>query len=632
MLCHSLIFSQGFDCNASMYTVVYTQSLAKSTLFEIREQNGRYSFTAINLSENRHLTALVYNVLDKHLLALDAETYELIRINKNGTLESLGVPDNIDKTMQYRAASIAPDGSAMVILSFDPAQNKNTRIYTINLSRTDLYAGYLGTSGPPNINVSDFATDPITGTIYGFDSAENKLTQMGFGGEITTLFYPDTGENFIDAVFFNQRGELFGYSPVNGLFAINKGNGQIKSITSGPQGSSADGCSCPYTYEFTKTISPKKIIPCEPFEVSYNFVNKLGIGQAWIELRDTFPIGFEILEIGGKTVSPHNIVSGTPKNILALENLVYLMRENPIDIKVKAADGFFGEFSSSAKQLDFPIAFNTLQTSDDPTTEELGDETTGEILTSGGLDFTDQVKYSCDGNSVTISSPFAAEQYNWSNNSTDASITVDKTGWYKLEASSQCFMFYDSVYVSDFLPNKEVHLGENQTIMLGDSVFLMPSFNRESIPENISWFENGVDIKCEFCDSYWAKPVSSGEFTIEVTDDAGCVLSDNIRIEVDQKKDIYVPNAFSPNGDGINETLFISSSVPGRVLIFEVYDRWGNLLYSRDNYLISDSEISWDGTFDGADLGIGSYIWRAELDFIDGDKKTYSGQVMLMDN
>jgi len=520
----------------------------------------------------------------------------------------------------------------MVMLSYDPTQNKNTRIYTINLSRTDLYAGFLGASGPPNIDVSDFATDPITGTIYGFDSAENKLTQMGIGGEITTLFYPDTGENFIDAVFFNQRGELLAFSPLNGLFEIDKGNVEIKLITKGPEGSSADGCSCPYTYEFTKIISPQKIIPCEPFDVSYNFVNRLGIGQAWIELRDTFPPGFEIIEIGGNTVFPHNLIPGTPKNILALENLVYLMRENPIEIKVKAADGFFGKFSSSAKQLDFPAAFNTIQSSDDPTTDEFGDATIGEILVSGGLDFTDQILFSCDGNSVTISAPFEADQYDWSNNSMDASITVDEAGWYKLMASSQCFNFYDSVYINDFLPNKEVDLGDNQTIMLGDSVYLMPTFNRESIPEEITWFENGEEILCEFCDSYWARPVTTLEYTVEVTDDAGCILRDNITIEVDQQKNIYVPNAFSPNGDGINETLYISSSVPGRVLSFEVYDRWGNLLYSRKNYLISNTEISWDGTIGGEELAIGNYIWKAELDFIDGDKKSYSGQVMIMDN
>jgi len=632
MLCHILIYAQGFDCNASMYVVVYIESLAKSTLFEVKEQNGKYTFSAINLSEDRHLTALVYNVLDKHLLALDADSYELIRISKNGNLESLGVPDNIDKTMQYRAASIVPDGSAMMMLSYDPSQNKNTRIYTINLSRMDLYAGFLGASGPPNIDVADFATDPITGTIYGFDSYENKLTQMGIGGEITTLFYPDTGENFIDAVFFNQRGELLGFSPQRGLFAIDKGNGQIKAITKGPEGSTADGCSCPFTYEFTKTINPKIIIPCEAFDVNYNFVNRLGIGQAWIELRDTFPEGFEILEIGGSTIFPHNIIPGTPNNILALENLVYLMRENTIELKVIAADGFFGEFGSSAKQLDFPAAFNTIQNSDDPSTEEFGDDTVGEILMSGGLDFTDHIVFSCDGNAVTISSPFDAEQYDWSNNSMESSITVNQKGWYKLSASSQCFMFSDSIFIDEFLPNKEVDLGEDQQIILGDSVFLMPSFNRESIPEDIRWFENGEEIVCNLCDGYWAKPTQSSDFIVEVVDDAGCTLTDNIFIEVDQRKDIYVPNAFSPNGDGVNETLFISSSVPGRVLTFEVYNRWGNLVYSRGNYLISNSEIFWDGTFDGTELGIGSFIWRAELDFIDGTQKSYSGQVMIMDN
>jgi len=632
LLCHALGFSQGFDCNASMYVIVYKESVAKSTLFEITEQTGNFTFSAINLSEDRHLTALVYNVLDKYLLAIDANTFELIRIDKNGVLKSLGVPNNIDKSMQYKAASIAPDGSAMVMLSYDPNKNKNTRIYTIDLTETDLNANFSEASGPPNVDVVDFATDPITGSIYGFDSYENKLAQLGIGGEITSLFYPDTGENFIEAVFFNQEGDLFGFSPLNGLFAIDKGNGQIRLMTKGPEGTTADGCSCPYTYEFTKQLSPKKIIPCEPFSVSYNFVNRLGIGQAWIELRDTFPTGFEILEISGNTIFPHNPIPGTPKNILALENLVYLMRENPIELKVLAADNYFGEFSSSAKQFDFPAAFNTIQSSDDPTTEEFGDETTGEILISGDLDFADNILFSCNGNEVTISSPLEADQYDWSTNSMDPSITVDKPGWYKLAASSQCFTFYDSIFIDGFLPNKEVDLGDDQSIMLGDSIFLMPSFNRESIPEEIRWFENGTEIDCNFCDGLWARPVQTGEFAVEIIDDAGCILSDQIRVEVDLQKNIYVPNAFSPNGDGINETLFISSSVPGRVLLFEVYNRWGNLVYSRANYLISNSEISWDGTFNGIRLGIGNYIWRAELDFIDGDKKSFSGQVMIMDN
>lgn len=628
----SVIYSQGFDCNASMYVVVYSESLGQSNLFEIKEENQTFEFNEIPLSEDRHLTALVYNVLDKHLLALDADSYELVRIDKTGKIVSLGVPDNIDMTMQYRAASFSPDGSAMIILAYDSNQEKNTRIYTINLARTDLYAGFLGATGPPNIDVVDFATDPITGIVYGFDSHENKLIQLGIGGEITTLFYPDTGENFIDAVLFNQDGELFGFSPVNGLFAMDKGTGQVNYLTKGPGGSTADGCSCPFTYSFTKTITPKQIIPCEPFEVQYNFVNKLGIGQAWIELRDTFPNGFEILDIEGDAVSAHNIIPGTPKNILALENLIYLMGENQITLTVKPEDGFVGQFNSNARQLDFPAAFNVIQYSDDPATLELNDATIGEILVSGEIDFNNSLDYSCDGKSATIHSPFEATEYLWSDNSTEPSILVNEIGWYSLLASSDCFTFYDSIFIDDFLVEKEVDLGNGQQIMLGDSVLLLPAFNRESIPGQIKWMENGTAISCADCKELWVSPNTSTRYSIEVIDDSGCILSDHIDIEVDQQKNVYVPNAFSPNGDGVNETLFISASVPGTVLAFEVYDRWGNLVYSRNNYLISDTDIFWDGSFNGETLGIGNYIWRAELDFIDGYKQSYSGQVMIMSN
>lgn len=615
-----------------MYVVVYQETQDKSSLYEINQDAETFSFTAIPLSENRHLTALVYNVLDKHLLALDANSFELIRINKNGVVESLGVPDNIDKNMFYRAATMYPDGSAMAMLAYDPSQNKNTRIYTINFGRTDLYAGFLGATGPPNIDIADFATDPLTGGIYGFDSNENKLAQLGIGGEITTLFYPDTGDNQIEAVFFNQQGELFGFSPTKGLFAIDKGTGQVRYVFRGPDGTSADGCSCPYTYEFTKRITPKQIVPCEAFTVNYNFSNNLGIGQAWIELRDTFPEGFEIIDISGQAVSDHNIIPGSPKHILALENLIYLMRDNQIEVTVLPSETYQGEFSSQARQLDFPLAFDTMHSSDDPTTDQVNDPTRAEVLKAGSLDFSNQITYSCDGQSAVISSPLIADQYQWSTQSNEACIKIEEPGWYALMASSNCYMFYDSVYIDGFLSEKSVDLGDDLLISLGDSVLLMPIFNRESIAEEIGWFENGVDLGCPNCDSYWAKPIASGEYSILITDEGGCILRDTIQIRVDLGKEIYVPNAFSPNGDGVNETLFISSSVPAQVISFEVYNRWGNLVFYKKEYPISNIENAWDGTWNGSSLGIGSYIWRAELEFIDGDKQAFSGQVMIMSN
>ena len=85
-----------------------------------------------------------------------------------------------------------------------------------------------------------------------------------------------------------------------------------------------------------------------------------------------------------------------------------------------------------------------------------------------------------------------------------------------------------------------------------------------------------------------------------------------IRLEVNDLKcdpDVFIPNAFSPNGDGYNDQLetFISLDLPVKAYRFSVYNRWGAQLFSTIN-----SDIKWDGTFHGKIMDNGVYIWLLE--------------------
>lgn len=98
----------------------------------------------------------------------------------------------------------------------------------------------------------------------------------------------------------------------------------------------------------------------------------------------------------------------------------------------------------------------------------------------------------------------------------------------------------------------------------------------------------------------------------------------SITLEVTDLKceaDIYIPNAFSPNGDGINDYLetFLSIDIPVTAFRFSVYDRWGAQVFSTNN-----SDVRWDGSAGGRPLDTGVYIWLLEYTIDDIELGTIS--------
>jgi gliding motility-associated-like protein len=110
------------------------------------------------------------------------------------------------------------------------------------------------------------------------------------------------------------------------------------------------------------------------------------------------------------------------------------------------------------------------------------------------------------------------------------------------------------------------------------------------------------------------RPLTAGIFTyrLQLSDDIStCVASDTIRITVIDPDDldcnnIYLPAAFTPNGDGLNDEFGISNPFAVQGLqSFEVYDRWGGrMFYTEDPF------AKWDGTFSGTEVGPGVYLYR----------------------
>ena len=123
-----------------------------------------------------------------------------------------------------------------------------------------------------------------------------------------------------------------------------------------------------------------------------------------------------------------------------------------------------------------------------------------------------------------------------------------------------------------------------------------------------------------------ALPQGNIRYTVTVTSANGCTASDFIDVTVFRiDPDIYVPNAFTPNGDGKNDIFRPILIGMKELRYFRVYNRFGQLVYST-----SDMGKGWDGTFRGRGQDPATYVWYAEALTYLGDVRFKKGSVILV--
>ena len=115
-----------------------------------------------------------------------------------------------------------------------------------------------------------------------------------------------------------------------------------------------------------------------------------------------------------------------------------------------------------------------------------------------------------------------------------------------------------------------------------------------------------------------------------ISDERGCMAKDQFTISV-SLPDIFIPNIFSPNHDGVNDRFVLSGSeLVDQVNFIRIYNRWGIQVYEGTALDINDDEIGWDGTFRGKEAAQGVYAYFIEVQLYGGKKETYRGSVTLL--
>lgn len=124
--------------------------------------------------------------------------------------------------------------------------------------------------------------------------------------------------------------------------------------------------------------------------------------------------------------------------------------------------------------------------------------------------------------------------------------------------------------------------------------------------------------------------VSSQLYVVKITDEDGCMAFDTVNIRVNNSRPIYFPNVFAPDKAYPNDH-FTGFSGPAatQISLLRIYDRWGELIFEREDFPLNEPNFGWDGTYKG-DKVTGVFTWYALVRFVDQQELPYDGDVTVV--
>jgi len=592
------------------------------------------NYESLFFDENIRIVALGYSVADNHLYGLDPFTYRFYRIDAAGSATDLGIPQGLDTNYSYFAGTVSPFGNTMILIGRNKTTEIDERYYQISLTSGNFMTSSLTIVSDVATRIDDIAFDPVFGTLFGYDSQNRHLVNLSTSGVVTSVgFQTLSGISYMGAIFFDRYGNLYTYGSTGGaettLYLLDKRNGAIVAQqTPGPPGNFTDGCSCPFRMTFEKTVAPSLVLPCGEVTYTYQIYNTAGSTYTQVDLRDTLPAGFVITALNG-VPAISQVLSGVGSNVLHIRDLHVLLGVNTITVRARAGNVPPGVYGSQAVFGPFPEAFPNPFLSNDPTVP--GDnDSTFVIVAEREAVLSDTSLVLCAGATLTLSAAVGADTYLWSDGSANSTLEVAVPGLYWVEASTACAMYRDTLEVLEQAEPLFVDLGADLSIRLGDPFVPDYQTNATGALQFLWSASGGTALSCATCARPASEPLENTVYQLTLTDGNGCLAGDSVLVTVIPVLDIYAPNAFSPNADGINDVFYLQGKVDAPIHYLRVFDRWGALVFECPDGTLNDPACGWNGKFKGKPMPEGGYVFVAEIALPGGFSQQSTGSVTLL--
>jgi gliding motility-associated-like protein len=241
----------------------------------------------------------------------------------------------------------------------------------------------------------------------------------------------------------------------------------------------------------------------------------------------------------------------------------------------------------------------------------------------------------CRGESKRL---FASGGYSyvWSpatglNDPTTANPIVNPTSTttYTVIGTDELGCFKDTGYVLvTVYPIPAVNAGQDKTVNIGEITTLPVSYSADVT--TVTWTPHPSILSIN-PDSIVVKPRETTEYAVEVKNRAGCKTKDKVTVFVIcNGANIFIPNTFSPNGDGANDRFYPRGKGLFSVKTLRIFNRWGEVVFEKNDFMPNDESSGWDGTYKGIKLNPDVYVYTLNIHCDNSSTLTFKGNVTLI--
>ncbi len=260
------------------------------------------------------------------------------------------------------------------------------------------------------------------------------------------------------------------------------------------------------------------------------------------------------------------------------------------------------------------------------------------LITDAEIRFTDPTCFNDRDGAIEIDTVFGGTgPYTYRiNNQAGQQIQGLSPGSYRVEIEDANGCRFTTDITLNNPEQLTLDVGPDVTMNYGDTLVVVPVTNMSPPYRSVVWEEGNavcagcIDLVLDII------PELSNVYRLTLTDDNGCEVSDFLRVTLKRNRNVFAPTAFSPNYDGTNErfTIYAGRDVL-RVKSLQVFDRWGEMVFTEEDFPPSGQDhppgdYGWDGTYGGQELTPSTYVYKAEVEFIDGEVIQVYGEVALM--
>jgi gliding motility-associated-like protein len=226
-------------------------------------------------------------------------------------------------------------------------------------------------------------------------------------------------------------------------------------------------------------------------------------------------------------------------------------------------------------------------------------------------------------NNPNIANPVSTPDASQIGNAASNVITYSVTGYDNIK----CYSDTKSVNITAF-NNPVISLVPNATINVGSSYQINSSVTTNIT--SLNWTPSGT-LSCSNCLTPLATPMKTIRYVLTAINEGGCATSDSIRVQVIcDGANFFVPNTFSPNGDGVNDYFIINGVGLNVIPSITIYNRWGQIVFQKSNFAPNSSAAAWDGTFNGQPAPSDVYIYTIQILCNNATLIPYHGNVTLI--